>query len=42
MTNDNKAPIHNANINSKVPTTDKKVKYIEKPKQLQQDELKNE
>ena len=27
---DNKAPIHSGNINSKVPITDKKVKYIEK------------
>ena len=35
MTNNNKAPIHSANINSKVPTTDKIVKYIEKPKQIQ-------
>ena len=31
---DNKAPIHSGNINSKVPTTDEKVKYIEKPEQL--------
>ena len=39
---DNKASIHCGNINSKVPTTDKKVKYIEKPEQLQWNELKSE
>ena len=37
-----KVLIHSGNINSKVLITDKKVKYIEKPEQLQQNELKNE
>ena len=31
---DNKVLIHSGNISSKVATTDKKVKYIEKPEQL--------
>ena len=39
---DNKASIHSGNINSKVVTTDKKVKYIEKPEELQWNELKSE
>ena len=39
---DNKASIHSGNINSKVPTTGKKVKYKEKPEQLQWKELKSE
>ena len=34
--------IHSGNINSKVLTTNKKIKYIEKPEQLQWNELKNE
>ena len=39
---DYKVLIHSGNINSKVLITDKKVKYIEKPEQLQQNELMNE
>ena len=39
---DKKAPIHSGNISSGVPITDKKVKRIEKPKQLQWNELKSE
>ena len=33
---------NSGNINSKVLITDKKVKYIEEPEQLQWSELKNE
>ena len=39
---DKKAQIHSGNINSKVPTTVKTVKYIGKPEQLQWNELKSE
>ena len=31
----NKVPIKSGNINTKVLTTDKRVKYIEEPEQLQ-------
>ena len=37
----NTAPIHSGNINSKVMTTNEKVKYTEKP-ELQWNELKSE
>ena len=37
-----KKRINSGNINSKVMTTNKKVKYIEKPEQLQLNELKSE
>ena len=37
-----KVLINSGNINSKVLITDKKVKYIEEPEQLQWNELKNE
>ena len=37
-----KVLIHSGNINSKVLITNKKIKYIEKPEQLQWNELKNE
>ena len=37
-----KVLIHSDNINNKVLITDKKVKYIKKPEQLQKHELKNE
>ena len=38
----NKVLINSGNINSKVLITDKKVKYIDEPEQLQWSELKNE
>ena len=38
----NKVLINSGNINSKVLITDKKVKYIDEPGQLQGNELKNE
>ena len=38
----NKVLINSGNINNKVLITDKKVKYIEEPEQLQSTELKNE
>ena len=38
----NKVLINSGNINSKVLITDKKVKYIEEPEQLQWNKLKNE
>ena len=39
---DYKVLINSGNTNSKVLITDKNVKYIEKPEQLQQNELMNE
>ena len=38
----NKVLIHTGNIKSKVLITGKKVKYIEKPEQLQLNELKSQ
>ena len=37
----NKVLINSGNINNKVLITDKKVKYIDEPEQLQWNELKN-
>ena len=38
----NKVLINSGSINGKVLITDKKVKYVEEPKELQWNELKNQ